>query len=72
MDGRHQEQPLAARALEVGDLQDDGDGFDDVIVGAPRADGPADGRVEAGDSCVWWGEAAGCGGSRDLDDDIPF
>ena len=29
MDGRHQEQPLAARALEISDLQDDRDGFDD-------------------------------------------
>ena len=28
MDGRHQEQPLAARAFEVGDLEDDRERFD--------------------------------------------
>jgi hypothetical protein len=36
-----------------------GDGFDDVIIGAFRADGPSDGRSTAGDSYVIFGKASG-------------
>ena len=38
-----------------------GDGFADLIVGAPFADGPADGRGGAGDSYVIFGKAGGFG-----------
>ncbi|MCW5737943.1 MAG: FG-GAP repeat protein [Enhydrobacter sp.] len=43
-----------------------GDGFDDLIVGALYADGPADGRSSAGDSYVIFGKAAGFGATIDL------
>jgi Ca2+-binding RTX toxin-like protein len=41
-----------------------GDGFDDLIVGAAQAFGPADGRPTAGDSYVIFGSAT-IGGSTD-------
>ena len=43
-----------------------GDGFDDLIVGALLADGPADGRDLAGDSYVIFGKAAGFAATLDL------
>jgi Ca2+-binding RTX toxin-like protein len=43
-----------------------GDGFDDLIVGAPYADGPADGRSGAGDSYVIFGKAGGFAATIDL------
>jgi hypothetical protein len=43
-----------------------GDGFDDLIVGAPGADGPADGRAYAGDSYVIFGKAGGFAATIDL------
>ena len=43
-----------------------GDGFDDLIVGAPGADGPSDGRYSAGDSYVIFGKAGGFGATIDL------
>src|SRR5438045_3255497 len=43
-----------------------GDGFDDLIVGAFQADGPADGRSEAGDSYVIFGKAGGFAATLDL------
>jgi hypothetical protein len=43
-----------------------GDGFDDLIVGAQQADGPADGRGSAGDSYVIFGKAGGFGATIDL------
>ena len=43
-----------------------GDGFDDLIVGAPSADGPADGRTTAGDSYVIFGKAGGFAATIDL------
>jgi len=36
-----------------------GDGFADLIIGAHRADGPSDGRNDAGDSYVIFGKASG-------------
>ncbi len=43
-----------------------GDGFDDLIIGAPGGDGPADARTDAGESYVIFGTAAGLGTSLDL------
>src|SRR5687768_3872875 len=43
-----------------------GDGFDDLIVGAWAAGGPADGRDFAGDSYVIFGQAGGFGATIDL------
>ncbi len=51
----------------AGDIN--GDGFDDLIIGAPSADGPgaAPGtRFSAGDSYVVFGRAGGFGASIDL------
>ena len=42
-----------ASVSSAGDVN--GDGFDDLIVGAPRGDGPGDTRPEAGDSYVIYG-----------------
>jgi Ca2+-binding RTX toxin-like protein len=53
-----------ASAASAGDVN--GDGFDDLIVGAPYADGPADGRNYAGDSYVIFGKAGGFGAAIDL------
>ena len=43
-----------------------GDGFDDVIVGAPTADGPGNTRAGAGDSYVVFGKASGFAAEVDL------
>jgi Ca2+-binding RTX toxin-like protein len=53
-----------ASVASAGDVN--GDGFDDVIVGAPFADGPADGRLYAGDSYVIFGKAGGFDATIDL------
>ncbi|MEQ1951638.1 beta strand repeat-containing protein [Mesorhizobium yinganensis] len=45
-----------------------GDGFDDLIVGARLGDGPGDSRDAAGDSYVVFGKAGGFGGTLDLAD----
>jgi Ca2+-binding RTX toxin-like protein len=53
-----------ASVASAGDIN--GDGFDDLIVGAPSADGPADGRSDAGDNYVIFGKAGGFGATIDL------
>lgn len=53
---------LAATASGAGDI--DGDGFDDLLIGAPYADGPAGARSNAGDIYVIFGSAT-IGGSPD-------
>jgi len=45
-----------------------GDGFDDVIVGARYADGPGDSRDRAGDSYVVFGKAGGFDAALELAD----
>jgi Ca2+-binding RTX toxin-like protein len=53
-------QPVAA----AGDVN--GDGLDDVIVGAAEADGPGNARYLAGDSFVVFGRSSGLGPAVDL------
>jgi Ca2+-binding RTX toxin-like protein len=48
----------------AGDIN--GDGFDDLIIGADGADGPGNTRNNAGDSYVVFGKASGFGTSIDL------
>src|SRR5688572_29894836 len=55
---------LGWTATSAGDVN--GDGFDDVIVGARQGDGPADGRFLAGDSYVIFGKAGGFAARIDL------
>src|SRR5262245_3634860 len=43
-----------------------GDGFDDLIIGAPSGDGPGDTRSSAGDSYVVFGDAGGFAAEIDL------
>src|SRR5262245_23390715 len=50
----------------AGDLN--GDGFADLIIGAFLADGPSNGRPDAGDSYVVFGQASGFGAPIDLAD----
>jgi hypothetical protein len=47
---------LAGKSLEVAAL--DGDAIADLIIGAPRASGPGNGRTWAGEIYVIWGSAA--------------
>jgi len=39
-----------------------GDGFDDLIIGAPYADGPSNTKVSAGEAIIVFGKAGGAGG----------
>jgi len=48
----------------AGDIN--GDGFDDLIIGAPGADGPGNARPGAGGSYVVFGQAGGFGTAIDL------
>src|SRR5262249_26083422 len=43
----------------AGDIN--GDGFDDLLIGAPYADGPANGRTNTGETYVVYGTGAGLG-----------
>ena len=48
----------------AGDIN--GDGFDDLIIGAPSADGAGNAKNSAGDTYVVFGKASGWGGPIDL------
>ena len=53
-----------ASVSSAGDIN--GDGFDDIIIGAPHADGPGNTRYNAGDSYVVFGKASGFAAEIDL------
>ena len=61
--GAHDEDDLGA-AVASGDVN--GDGVDDLLLGAPRADGPDDTRDRAGEAYVVFGSAS-LQGSVDID-----
>ena len=53
-----------ASVSSAGDIN--GDGFDDIIIGAPHADGPGNTAYNAGDSYVVFGKASGFAAEIDL------
>ena len=55
---------LGNSVASAGDVN--GDGFADLIVGARLADGPADGRSDAGGSYVIFGKSGGFDATVDL------
>ncbi|MFY7924623.1 MAG: FG-GAP-like repeat-containing protein, partial [Aquidulcibacter sp.] len=55
---------LGRSVAHAGDVN--GDGFDDLIIGAPDGDGAGNARPGAGDSYVVFGKASGWGASIDL------
>ena len=64
LQGERADDQSGFSVASAGDVN--GDGFDDLIVGASGADGPADGRSAAGDSYVIFGKAVGFGATIDL------
>src|SRR5262249_29832632 len=62
LDAAQTYEQLGLSVSSAGDIN--GDGFDDVIVGAPRAD--PYGNSEAGSSYVVFGKASGFGANLDL------
>ena len=64
LQGEREADLSGASVASAGDVN--GDGFDDLIVSAPLADGPVDGRSGAGDSYVIFGKAGGFGATIDL------
>ncbi len=62
--GQDGEDRSGTSVASAGDLN--GDGFDDLIIGADRADAAGNGKLSAGDSYVVFGKAGGWGAPIDL------
>ena len=64
--GRDDADQAGTSVASAGDIN--GDGFDDLIIGADRADAAGDLKSDAGESYVVFGKAGGFGASIDLTD----
>lgn len=62
--GADGEDKSATSVASAGDVN--GDGFDDVLIGAPWADGPDNARDYSGESYLIFGRAGGIGSTLDL------
>jgi Ca2+-binding RTX toxin-like protein len=62
--GQDAEDGAGRSVASAGDVN--GDGFDDLIIGADRGDAAGNGKTDAGDSYVVFGKAGGWGAAIDL------
>ncbi len=63
--GRDADDQSGISVSSAGDIN--GDGFSDIIIGAPKGDAASNGKAEAGESYVVFGKAGGFAASIDLD-----